>query len=432
VSSARPGRVIVAGAGPTGLTLAGDLALAGVDCLVLERRPGLRTDSRAICLHARSMEMLDLRGLAQTFARTGLPVPSFPLGLRGAAIGLRRLDSDFPYLLDLPQGEIEALLAARAERAGAQIAWSRQVTAVEQDDSGVWVTLADGEIARGAYLVACDGIRSFVRESLGIPFPGIHNPGSVILADLTLDGLDDAYGDLSRHGMLLVFPLRGGSCRVVLYDYSRAQAPVVEPVTLDEVAASLVRVVGRDFRPRDKNGTPWDPPCSSSPGGSSGSTPPRPCPAGQCAGWRSGRLPRCHSFSPGLPRAIRASRSGIRPGPAPINWRGRGCLVARSPWRTGRSPGCTSFSATGGSYCSTVTAPMIFRPLSAPSATAPVPSGCPLPCWSGRTGTWPGRLVKVIRRGASRRPGGRSRTGAAGTTARTRPARHLARGGCDR
>jgi hypothetical protein len=97
--------VIVVGAGPTGLTLAGELALAGVDCLVLERRPGLRTDSRAICLHARSMGMLDLRGLAETFARTGLPVPSFPLGLRGAAIRLRRLDSDFPYLLDLPQPE---------------------------------------------------------------------------------------------------------------------------------------------------------------------------------------------------------------------------------------------------------------------------------------------------------------------------------------
>jgi 2-polyprenyl-6-methoxyphenol hydroxylase-like FAD-dependent oxidoreductase len=251
--SARPGRVIVVGAGPTGLTLAGELALAGVQTLVLERRPGLRTDSRAICLHARSMEMLDLRGLAETFASTGLPVPSFPLGLRGAAIGLGRLDSDFPYLLDLPQGEIEALLAARAEQAGAQIAWSRQVTGVEQDDSEVRVTLADGETALGDYLVACDGIRSFVRESLGIPFPGIHNPGSVILADLTLDGLamDDAYGDLSRQGMLLVFPLRGGSCRVVLYDYSRAQAPVTEPVTLDEVAASLVRVAGRDFQPRD-------------------------------------------------------------------------------------------------------------------------------------------------------------------------------------
>jgi 2-polyprenyl-6-methoxyphenol hydroxylase-like FAD-dependent oxidoreductase len=66
----------VVGAGPTGLMLAAELALAGVDCLVLERRDGLRTQSRAICLHARSMEMLDLRGQAAEFAAAGLPVPS--------------------------------------------------------------------------------------------------------------------------------------------------------------------------------------------------------------------------------------------------------------------------------------------------------------------------------------------------------------------
>jgi 2-polyprenyl-6-methoxyphenol hydroxylase-like FAD-dependent oxidoreductase len=253
VATAQSQRVIVTGAGPTGLALAAELALAGVETLVFERRSGLRTDSRAICLHARSMEVLDLRGQAERFARAGLPVPSFPLGLRGAAIGFRRLDSDFPYLLDLPQSQIEQLLAEWAGDLGAKISWSRPVAGVEQDESGVAVTLADGEVIPAAYLVACDGIRSHVRESLGIPFPGSPNPGSVILADLTLDGLamDDAYGDLSRNGMLLVFPLAGGSCRVVLYDYSRAEVPVTEPVGFAEVAASLARVAGRDLRPRD-------------------------------------------------------------------------------------------------------------------------------------------------------------------------------------
>jgi len=109
------GTVIVVGAGPTGLALSAELALAGAQVRVLDRRSGLRADSRAICLHARSMEMLDLRGQADAFTAAGLPVPSFPLGLKGAAINFGRLDSDFPYLLDIPQSQIETLLLDRHE-----------------------------------------------------------------------------------------------------------------------------------------------------------------------------------------------------------------------------------------------------------------------------------------------------------------------------
>ncbi len=250
---ARPGRVIVVGAGPTGLMLAAELALAGVPCLVLERRSGLRADSRAICLHARSMEVLDLRGQAGRFTEAGLAVPSFPLGPKGAVISFGRLDSDFPYLLDLPQSQIETLLASRAAELGAEIRWSAEAAAIEQDAGGVRVTLADGGVEQAAYAVGCDGIRSFTRQAAGLPFPGAPNPGSVLLADLFLDGLPmtDAYGDLSDRGMLLVFPFRDGSCRLVLYDYARAGVPVTEPVTLDEVQGSLVRITGQDFGPRD-------------------------------------------------------------------------------------------------------------------------------------------------------------------------------------
>jgi 2-polyprenyl-6-methoxyphenol hydroxylase-like FAD-dependent oxidoreductase len=252
VVAAGLGNVVVVGAGPTGLLLAAELALAGVPCQVLERRPGLRTDSRAICLHARSMEVLDLRGQAGRFAAAGLAMRSFPLGLRGAAIDFNRLDSDFAYLLDIQQSKIEELLAARALELGAQIRWSSAVTGIEQDRSEVRLTAADGTVIPAAYVVGCDGIHSFVREALEIPFPGFPNPGSVTLADLYLDDLPmtDAYGDLSERGMLLVFPFRDGSCRVVLYDYARAHAPVTEPVTLDEIRAGLERVAGRDFGPR--------------------------------------------------------------------------------------------------------------------------------------------------------------------------------------
>jgi len=247
------GAVVIVGAGPTGLILAAELALAGVRSVVIERRDGPRTDSRAICVHARTMEALDLRGMASDFATCGLPVPSFPLGPRGARIKFGALDSDFPYLLDITQSQVERLLLERATGLGAEVRWSTTVTALSQDADGVTVTMADGSQERAEYVVACDGVRSFVREALAIPFPGIHNPGSVILADLRLGGLpmDSAYGDLSRNGMLLVFPFRDGTCRVVLYDYARADVPVTEPVALPEVVAGLRRVVGEDFAPED-------------------------------------------------------------------------------------------------------------------------------------------------------------------------------------
>jgi 2-polyprenyl-6-methoxyphenol hydroxylase-like FAD-dependent oxidoreductase len=245
--------VVIVGAGPTGLLLASELALAGVPCQVLERRDSPRADSRAICLHARSMEALDQRGQATAFVDAGLAVPGFPLGPRGAKINFGVLDSDFPYMLDMPQSQIERLLLARALELGAEVRWSATVTALSQDDDGATVALADGTQARAAFVVGCDGVHSFVRGAAAIPFPGVDNPGSVVLADLRLDGLpmDAAYGDLSRDGMLLVFPFRDGTCRVVLYDYSRAQVPVTEPVDLAEVISSLRRVTGQDFGPHD-------------------------------------------------------------------------------------------------------------------------------------------------------------------------------------
>jgi 2-polyprenyl-6-methoxyphenol hydroxylase-like FAD-dependent oxidoreductase len=255
--AARADQVIIVGAGPTGLALAGELALAGVPCRVLERRTARTTESRAICLHARSMEMLHLRGQAATFADAGLPVPTFPLGLKRSSIDLRRLDSDFPYLLDIPQTTIEELLEERAVRLGAEIVRSAQVVDVEQTDDEVLLTVdgPDGKREeRAAYVVGCDGLRSSVRGALELPFPGFTNPGSVALADAHLDGLpmDGAYGDLTDAGMVLVFPYQDGSCRMVLYDYARAELPASEPVTLEEVRESLARITERaDLLPRD-------------------------------------------------------------------------------------------------------------------------------------------------------------------------------------
>jgi 2-polyprenyl-6-methoxyphenol hydroxylase-like FAD-dependent oxidoreductase len=176
VEAAEAGVAIV-GAGPTGLLLASELALAGVRCGVLERRAGPREDSRAICLHTRSMEALDLRGQAEVFADAGLPVPSFPLGPRGAKIDFRVLDSDFPYMLDMPQHQIERLLLARALELGARVRWSATVTAVAQDDTGVTVTMADGSAERAGFVVGCVACTA----SCAMPRPS-RFPASTILA----------------------------------------------------------------------------------------------------------------------------------------------------------------------------------------------------------------------------------------------------------
>src|SRR5262245_41130002 len=176
--AASPQQVVVVGAGPTGLALAGELALAGVPCRVLERRQARTRESRAICLHARSVEMLALRGQAQRFVAAGLPVPSFPLGLKGSVIDFGRLDSDFPYILDMPQSQIEDLLEDRARELGVEIVRSSTVTGVEQDEREVRLHVAgpDGErIEHAAYAVGCDGLRSAVRTALGVPFPGFAN-----------------------------------------------------------------------------------------------------------------------------------------------------------------------------------------------------------------------------------------------------------------
>ncbi|MEU5884730.1 FAD-dependent monooxygenase [Spirillospora sp. NPDC047279] len=247
-------KVAIVGAGPTGLMLAAELALAGVPCRVFDRRSGPRTDSRAIVLHSRSMEMLDLRGIAGRFADAGAPLRGFPLGLKGASIDFSRLDSDFPYMLGIPQSRIEELLADRVRELGAEIVWSRRVSGIAQNEDEVRLEFESGGGPESfAYAVGCDGIRSFVRETSEIPFPGFPNPGSVSLADVHLDGLpmDDAYGELTDRGMLLVFPFRDGSCRVVLYDYTRAGAAVDDPVTLDEVRTSIAAICGRDLGPRD-------------------------------------------------------------------------------------------------------------------------------------------------------------------------------------
>src|SRR5581483_789443 len=162
--------VVIAGGGPTGLMLAGELALAGVDVLIVERRASQELVGwRALGLHSRAIEVLDQRGIADRFLSQGqtYPVVHFhiPLDI-----------SDFPtrhnYVLGLRQKYTERILAEWVRELAVPIRRACEVTGFVQDDTGVDVELSDGKSLRAEYLVGCDGGRSLVRKAAGIQFSG--------------------------------------------------------------------------------------------------------------------------------------------------------------------------------------------------------------------------------------------------------------------
>src|SRR2546430_6464532 len=174
--------VAIAGAGPTGLMLAGELALAGVDVAIVERRAGQElVGSRAGGLHSRTIEVLDQRGIADRFLSEGQVVQvgqfaSVPLDI-----------SDFPtrhpYTLGLWQNHIERILAEWVGELAVTIYRGREVTGFAQDDTGVDVALCDGQSLRAEYLVGCDGGRSLIRKAAGIEFPGWGPTKSWLIAE---------------------------------------------------------------------------------------------------------------------------------------------------------------------------------------------------------------------------------------------------------
>jgi 3-(3-hydroxy-phenyl)propionate hydroxylase len=177
--------VVIVGAGPTGLMLAAELALAGVDAAIVERRAGQELGgSRAGGLHARSIEVLDQRGIADRFLSQGTTGQNagfawFPLDI-----------SDFPtrhnYLLALGQKHIERILAGWVDELAVPVYRGREVTGFAQDEAGVDLALSGGAALRAEYLVGCDGGRSVIRKTAGIEFPGWDPTVSHLIAEAEL------------------------------------------------------------------------------------------------------------------------------------------------------------------------------------------------------------------------------------------------------
>jgi 3-(3-hydroxy-phenyl)propionate hydroxylase len=235
--------VVVAGGGPTGLMLAGELALAGVAVAVVERRASQDLiGSRAGGLHARTIEVLDQRGIADRFLSQGQVAQI-------AGFAWVPLDiSDFPtrhnYGLALGQAHIERILAGWVDELGVPIYRGREVTGFVQDDTGVDVALADGQSLRADYLVGCDGGRSLIRKAAGIAFPGWDPSTSHLIAQVEV-GQEPEWG--MRHdekGIHGFSRSEDGSVRVMVTEDHVGHSS--EP-TLRDLSEALIAVYGTDY-----------------------------------------------------------------------------------------------------------------------------------------------------------------------------------------
>ena len=236
--------VIIVGSGPTGLMLAGELALAGVDVAILERRttPDL-VGSRARGFHSRTIEILDQRGIVDRFLAEGQTVQGLSFG--STALDVGDFPSRHPYTLGLGQSHIERILLGWVEELGVPVRRGLEVTGFAQDDAGVDVHLAEGEPLRTAYLVGADGGRSVIRKAAGIDFVGAEATRSHLIAEVEVTEETPTGIRLDDVGIHAVNVMEDGRT-VGIVVTEQQLGPATEP-TLADLSEALTAVYGTDF-----------------------------------------------------------------------------------------------------------------------------------------------------------------------------------------
>ncbi|MEU1689497.1 FAD-dependent monooxygenase [Micromonospora sp. NPDC005707] len=245
--------VIIAGAGPTGLMLAHELALQRVPVVVVERRSGPTDALPGMAINATVVDLLHQRGLMEHVGEYGFEFPRAHF----AQIWLDpvRVPGRHGYNFVISQTNLVRVLAERAAKQGAEIRWEREVVDLAQDAAGVRVTVRapDGgqDVLAGRYLVGCDGPDSSVRRLAGIDFPGQDLPFLGIVGDLEV-GEDHpllAYLGAGEFpgGLLTVGPLEPGVVRIATAEFDLRPPDRTAPVTVDELRDSIRRLDGAEL-----------------------------------------------------------------------------------------------------------------------------------------------------------------------------------------
>ncbi|MGX9791836.1 FAD-dependent monooxygenase [Mycobacterium sp. MMS18-G62] len=241
--------VVIVGGGPTGLMLGAELALAGADVAIVERRPTQDVvGSRAGGLHSRTIEVLDQRGIAERFLSQGRVVQVNQFA--GSRLDISDFPSRHPYSLGLWQKHIERILADWVDELPVRMYRGHEVTGIAQDATGVDVHLSAGKSLRAKYLVGCDGGRSLVRKAAGIEFPGWDPSTSCLIAEVEVapePGKAPEWG-VVRQDALGVNGLSrledGGGARIVVTEQRLGNTD--EP-TMQDLSEALIAVYGTDY-----------------------------------------------------------------------------------------------------------------------------------------------------------------------------------------
>jgi 2-polyprenyl-6-methoxyphenol hydroxylase-like FAD-dependent oxidoreductase len=234
--------ILVVGAGPVGLMAACELRRRGCDVRIVDCAEVPTDKSKALGVHARTLELLDSMGLVDRFLAAGRPIHgtnAFADGKRIVHVEFHDIDSPFPMVLSIPQADTERLLRERLGELGVTVERGLKLVTLAQDDTGVTATLerpgGARETTRVAWLLGCDGAHSAVRHGLGLSFDGVPYEERFVLADVNLDCTlpeDEVCAYLAPDGLAAFFPLPGGRWRVIL------DAPLDQP-TVDDVTRLL-------------------------------------------------------------------------------------------------------------------------------------------------------------------------------------------------